>query len=390
MPASPYSGASPLRRRAVRRTTGVVALGLGAALVLSSCSNRSAEEVTVDSAALNEAIVVVDQRGVEHTFTEPVERIATTVIPAPSMITAIDQSYDRIVGINESTIKRDTGSVFAEMFPAALENTVISGSDFVPNVETLVNLDPDVVIQWADQGDSAVFIDPIEGAGYPVIGLEYGTQEDLEAWVEMFSTLLGQEERGEQILDRMHSTIEELEAFAAEQTDVPTALYLRSAGDGGYNAGMSSDEAYMNTWMTLSGAENVAADVEYQTASATSVEQIIAWDPEVIFVSAMSALTPEQILNDPALAGLQAVQSQKVYAMPSGGFWWDPPSAESTLSFLWAQQVLFPETADTDLRAEMVELYEFLYGYTLSDDEIDDILRFDINGTAANYDQFGR
>lgn len=377
-------------RQLTRGAAGVVIVGLAAASLLG-CSTREAAPVAASEVAtLAEPIVITDQRGIEHTFTEPIETIATTVIPAPSMLTAIDQSYDRIVGINESTIKRDSGSIFATMFPGALTNTVISGSDFVPNVETIAEIDPDVVIQWADQGDKDVYVAPIEEAGYPVIGLEYGTQEDLEIWIDMFSTLLGQDERGEALLERMHSTIAEIEAFAAKQTTSPTTVFLRTAGDGGYNAGMSSTDAYMNTWMTMSGATNVAADVEYQTASATSIEQLLEWDPEVIFTSAMSPLVPADIYNDPALADLSAVKNQRIYALPSGGFWWDPPSAESTLSFIWAAQVLYPDTAKFDLRTEIVELYEFLYDYTPSDDEIDDTLRFEINGEAANYDQFVR
>lgn len=377
-------------RRGTRRAIALLAAGLSATLVLGGCSSREAVAESEATGELAEPIVVTDQRGVTHTFTEPIERIATTVIPAPSMITAIDQSYDRIVGVNESTIKRDTGSVFATMFPEALNNTVISGSDFVPNVETIIELDPDVVIQWADQGDDSVFIDPIESAGYPVIGLQYGTQEDLEIWIEMFATLLGEEARGAELLDRMHQTIADLEAFAKEQDESPSTLFLRSAGDGGYNAGMSSTEGYMNTWMTLSGGTNVGADVDYSTANATSVEQILEWNPEVIFTSSMTALTPADIYADPALAELDAVQNQRVYAVPSGGFWWDPPSAESHLMMLWVAQVLYPETADFDLRAEMKDHYEFLYDHALSDDEIDQTLRFDQNADAAGYDQFVR
>lgn len=377
-------------RSGARSAVALLTVGLGASLILGGCSSRDAVEEVESSGELAEPIVITDQRGVTHTFTEPIEKIATTVIPSPSMITAIDQSYDRIVGINESTIKRDTGSVFATMFPEALNNTVISGADFVPNVETIIELDPDVVIQWADQGDNAVFIEPIEAAGYPVIGLQYGTQEDLETWIEMFATLLGEEERGAELLDRMHGTIADLETFAEEQPESPTTLFLRSAGDGGYNAGMSSTEGYMNTWMTISGGTNVGADVEYSTVNATSVEQILDWNPEVIFTSSMTALTPADIYADPALAELDAVKNHRVYAVPSGGFWWDPPSAESGLMMLWVANVLYPETAEFDLRTEMKDTYEFLYGYELSDDEIDQILRFDQNAEAAGYEQFAR
>lgn len=382
----------PLAGRLARRTTAAVATALVALLAVSACSARDADAVAEENAdgTLAEPITITDQRGVTHTFTEPIDSIVTTVIPAPSMITAIDQSYDKVDGVNESTVKRDTGSTFETMFPESVTNVTVSGSDFVPNVEEIIAIDPDVVIQWADQGDAATFIDPIEAAGYPVIGLEYGTQEDLETWITMFSTLLGQEDRGEQILETMHGTIDELAAFSAKQPTKPKVLFLRAAGDGGYNAGMSSSEAYMPTWMTASGATNVGADVEYSTTNATSVEQLLDWDPEILFISSMTKLTPADVYADPALADLQAVKDKKVYAVPSGGFWWDPPSAESHLSMIWAAQLVHPESAEWDLRAEMKETYEFLYGYELSDDEIDQILRFDANEGAAGYDQFAR
>lgn len=368
---------------------GVLAIGVSATMLLGACSTRDGvDEANPETGTLSEPIVITDQRGVTHTFTEPIDSIVTTIIPSPSMITAIDQSYDRIDGVNQATIKRDTGSVFEEMFPEAVNNVVVSAPDFVPNVEAIIEIDPDVVIQWADQGDYDTFIGPIEAAGYPVIGLEYGTQEDLETWIDIFATLLGQEERGEELLEVMHETIAELEAFAKEQEESPTALFLRSAGDGGYNAGMGSDLGYMNTWMTISGATNVGADIEYSPTNATNVEQLIEWNPDVIFVSSMTALTPADIYADPSLADLSAVHNHRVYAVPSGGFWWDPPSAESNLTMLWAAQVLFPETADFDLRSEMKEHYEFLYGYEISDTQIDEILRFELNGEAAGYDVF--
>lgn len=369
-----------------------VAIAAATVLLLTGCSSREAEPTpTVAADTAFEPIVVTDQRGVTHTFDKPIERIATTIIPAPSMITAIDQSYDRIVGVNQATINRDKGSAFATMFPQALENNVVSGPDFIPNVETIIDLDPDVVIQWATQGDPATFIEPIEAAGYPVIGLNYGTQADLEEWIAILGTLLGQEDRAAELTAKMHETIADVEAYAEEQSDSPRVVFLRRAGDAGYNAGMNSTKAYMTNWMTLSGATNVAPDIEYSTTTATSVEEIIGWAPEVIFVSGMTALTVADVYADPALAGLPAVQQRRVYAVPSGGFWWDPPSAESNLMFQWAAEVIRPDDQAFDVRAAMKEHYAFLYGHELSEEEIDQILKLDQNAEALGYaDAFRR
>ena len=381
----------PYPRRTVIRAAAGVAATVPALFAVGACSSRSGQDIPAErGATLAEPIVVTDQRDKTHTFTRSIESIVTTVIPSPSILTAIDQGYDRISGVNESTVKRDRGSVFETMFPAAVSNNTVANSDFIPNVEEITRINPDVVIQWADQGDSATYIEPIEAAGYPVIGLRYGTQEYLEQWIKMFATLLQREDRGEQILQRMHQTIASLQEFAAQQTASPTVLFLRSAGDSGYNAGMSSTRGYMNTWMTLCGATNVGADVDYSTSNATSVEQLLAWDPEIIFVSSMTALTPADLYADSALSQLRAVKNHKVYAVPSGGFWWDPPSAESHLTMMWAAQIAYPDTAAFDLREQLRENYEFLYGYSVSQDEIDQILRFDANAEAQGYDQFSR
>ena len=73
-------------------------------------------------------------------------------------------------------------------FPESLETPVISGQDFIPNMEVLA-VDPDVGCR-ADMADEV--LQPIEQA--PVVGLEYGTQ-DLETWIDLFGDMIGAETR---------------------------------------------------------------------------------------------------------------------------------------------------------------------------------------------------
>ena len=77
-------------------TVGGLLLGMGA------CSNRAeVQEKTPTSAQASTPagpITVVDQRGKTVTLKQPAQRIATTVIPSPAIIAAVD-------GINESTLK---------------------------------------------------------------------------------------------------------------------------------------------------------------------------------------------------------------------------------------------------------------------------------------------
>lgn len=49
-----------------------------------------------------------------------------------------------------------------------------------------------------------------------------------------------------------------------------------------------------------------------------SYESVLAMAPEVVIIPAGAEYTAEDILGDPQLASLPAVQSGAVYAMPSG------------------------------------------------------------------------
>ncbi|WP_244429013.1 hypothetical protein [Corynebacterium halotolerans] len=151
---------------------------LGASLLLTAgCSGRTPVAGEADAASA-EQIIVTDQRGQEVVIDGPIDTAAFAVIPAPSIFAAVDRSYDKVVGINQSTLVANRQGMFSTIFPESADSPTISGSDFVPNVETILNLDPDVVIQWGDMGEDV--IQPIEDAGFPVVGLDYGTQEDLE------------------------------------------------------------------------------------------------------------------------------------------------------------------------------------------------------------------
>jgi len=107
----------------------------------------------------------------------------------------------------------------------------------------------------------------------------------------------------------------------------------------------------------------------------------------VILLSGFDESTPEDIYSDPRLSEVSAVKNKRVYKNPLGAYRWQVPSAESPLYWQWLNEVLYPDT-DTDLRDRMKSAFSDLYNYDISDREIDDVLRFDVNTGSADYDQF--
>ncbi|MEO9330299.1 ABC transporter substrate-binding protein [Gordonia aurantiaca] len=370
-----------LTRRDMLRSMGVAAFALGA-LGVTACSNREVVSDAADSSATGGPITVVDQYQNTLTFDTPVGRIASTIIPVPSMIIGSDQSTARNVGVNQVAISMASKGMLGTMFPAFLDTPVVAGNDFVPNVEHILSLNPDVVIQWGDKGDDIVA--PLRNAGLKVLLLKYGTQEDLEAWISIFGELLGKKEQADAVLATMAADRKTVEkAAAAHASEAPRVLYMYNAPE----MKVGADNSYMDFWIRLAGGKNVASGAGSGSSFAVTLEQVLSWDPEIVILGNFEPTSPEGMYADPRWSSLSAVKNKRVYKAPLGGFSWDPPCYESNLMWLWVNSVFFPDVRH-DLRGRIQETYKKLYAYDVSAADIDRILHVPANGVSANYDAF--
>lgn len=386
--AAPDNGRFSMSRRTALRSA-LLLLG-GGTLALAGCSTRETQATdagsgTGGSGTNGGGLSITDQQGRTVVFDGPVERIATTVIPAPSMIIAADQGISKIVAVNRASQMQAGNGLLGEMFPEIMDLPIAAaGNDFVPNVETIAAQNPDVVIQWAQFGDD--IIAPIEQAGLELLLIIYGTQEDLEFWVRMFTQLVGKPERGDTILDNMHRDRAAVESAVGTARRRPRAVNLYNYDE----MQVSGTESYMDFWLTLCGADNVGANAGPGSSVKVSREELLEWDPEVVFIGNFSPATPDTMYGDPFFAEMSAVKNKRVYKVPNGGFAWDPPSNESNLMWQWAAQLLHPEDANFDLRQAMKDTYSFLYDHDLTEDQIDRVLAVGANSGSDNYDAFTR
>ncbi|TYQ04509.1 UNVERIFIED_ORG: iron complex transport system substrate-binding protein [Gordonia westfalica J30] len=377
----PSAPAAHLSRRDLMRSMGVAALALGA-LGVTACSTREAVSETAGTGAAGGPITVVDQYQNTVTFDTPVGRIASTIIPVPSMIIGSDQSTARNVGVNEVAISMASKGMLGTMFPAFLDTPVVAGNDFVPNLEHILSLNPDVVIQWGDKGDDIVA--PLRNAGLKVLLLKYGTQEDLEAWISIFGELLGKKSQADAVLATMAADRKVVEkAAAAHASAAPRVLYMYNAPE----IKVGADNSYMDFWIRLAGGKNVASGAGKGSSFGVTREQVLGWDPEIVILGNFEPTTPADMYGDPRWSSLSAVKNKRVYQAPIGGFSWDPPCYESNLMWMWANSVFFPDV-DHELRGRIRETYRTLYAYDVTDADIDRILQMPDNAGSADYDDF--
>ena len=367
-----------------RRSVLAAAAAIGGAAVLPGCGR---DPDGARAATASRGVRLTDQRGAALTFDEPVTRVVTLPMPAAAMLVAVDSGADSLAGMHEASWAAMRDGVMGEMFPSALDVPHdIAGQEFAPNVEAILALDPDVVVQWGDKGSG--IIAPLENAGMTVLGLRYGTLEDVTTWITLFAAMLGKRERGAEMTSRIAEEVARAEsAAAAAPSPGPSVLYFNRFAEGLKVAGRGT---YNDEYIALVGATNPATGPDGVGASGmvgVDVEQVLAWDPDIVLLGNFDSAVPDDLYSDPVWTNLSAVRSRRVYKVPLGGYRWDPPSQESPLMWRWLSQVAFPSQQPSELRGVMGEYYEFLYGQRPSEEQADRILQMGANAASAGYEQ---
>ena len=111
---------------------------------------------------------------------------------------------------------------------------------------------------------------------------------------------------------------------------------------------------------------------------AVSLEQLLAWDPDVIIVNGepkanfSGGAAARSILETPDLAPLRAVQSGRVYGTPSAPFSWidRPPGPNRIVGVRWLLGILYPDQCPYDVDEEVRTFFRLFYHVELTDEAL--------------------
>ncbi|MBP3222767.1 MAG: ABC transporter substrate-binding protein [Actinomycetaceae bacterium] len=361
--------------------TGLISLALSASL--SACTTGAKENTNKNS-----TVTITDQSHPERQveITTPVNKIVTAVIPYPEVVVAVDGgSWERLVGVNETTVTLNKNNIAGELFPESKNLKVVASSNFDVDPESLTELGAQVAVQWETED-----MEHLQQAGIPTLGVNYGTLDLLQGWITMTGKMIGKSERANAIINRMNETKDDIEAkvkkLNAEPVRTTTVLAVEDSAFTVFSGKRSLDsETYMRA-----GGSPLFTDLK-ESNGQVNAEEFIAVDPEVIFISGLGKAKPEDILNHPLLQNVSAVKNKRVYKTPTGIFPWQPPSAENYLMWHWSAALLHPEIYDWDERAMVKDNFKFLFNVDLTDEQLDKVLRSEMNKNSAQYtDLFGK
>ena len=360
-------------------------LGLGA---LAGCgsggesgSSPSPSPSASPSGAEGEARVVVDHAGNEVELPAEINRIViTSITPLPSVYALFDGSAERLIGMSPSSMASTENSLLADTIPGITQvRTDFMNGDEV-NIEQLLAMEPDVVFYRAENVEE---YEQLSAMGIPAVGFsttQWGSDsiETFQGWVSLLGEVLQQEDRADGIAEygrEVYDMIQQRLAQAGDDLEKPRVFWLFRYSSGVVQT--SGSNFFGEYWANATGAVNVAHESDGASFE-VNMEQIYAYDPDIIYISNFAPYLPEDLYNN-AIEGndwsvVRAVQEGNVYKCPLGMYRWFPPSSDSPLMLLWLAKNHHPELfEDIDMTQELKDYYLRFYNVELTDENIEKI-----------------
>ncbi len=171
---------------------------------------------------------------------------------------------------------------------------------------------------------------------------------------------LGEDRRAREITDLMDGQIAQAKALSAKARSRPSVLFLGSKSP----FSVATASMIQTDIIEMAGGANAVKGIDVKGSFAdVNFEQIIAWNPDVIWVPAYASYTVDSIMTDVKWRDIQAVKDKAVYRFPSSLEPWDYPTAAAVLGVRWGLYNLHPELSSlADLKGQADAFYTLVYG----------------------------
>jgi iron complex transport system substrate-binding protein len=311
-------------------------------------------------------VTLVDALGRTVEFAAAPQRI---VVAGKSSLTIVDTLYlfpearERLVGLVVG--RQDPGTFLGAVDPDFAAKAVL---EVEAGPEQIAPLDPDAVVLRSFMAESLGR--PLEQLRIPVVYVDLETPEQYFRDLTTLGALFGNRARADEIRAYYGARLDRIEEALGGLGDggLPRVLLLQYSDQGGEVA-LSVPSA---SWIQTAEVE-LAGGIPVWTEAApgggwtvVNLEQIAAWDPDAILVisyGADPAAVVAHLTADPRWQALRAVEAGRFYGFPGDIFSWDQPDPRWILGVTWLAGRLHPQRlADLDMRAEVVQFFEGMYG----------------------------
>lgn len=312
---------------------------------------------------------ITDSQGRKVLIPKKVESIVCVGVGA-LRYTCYMQGADIVVGVEDYETKAGYSRLYNYVNFDKFKDLPVIGTNGKPNVEEIIKLNPQVIVMssYAD-----VNADELQSkTGIPVVvvaGSDTTLDDKAYETITIMGELYAKEERAKSLTKYLQGIQKDLDkrTSSISEDDKPT-VYVAGVSYKGTH-GFEGTEAYYGPF-ELINAKNLANTTSQSGAFNIDVEQVLSWDPDIIFIdfNGMSLINDDYKNNPSYYQSLKAVQEGKVYSQIS--FRSSASNLETALAdAYYAACIIYPEKfSDVDPIEKTGEIFTELLGVNPYDD----------------------
>lgn len=306
---------------------------------------------------------IVDGAGRQVEVPETVESIVCVGVGA-LRYTCYVGGQDLVIGVEDYETKAGIDRLYNYVNYDKFKDLPIIGTNGVPYPEEIIDLAPQVIVM--SRYASAEADDLQAKTGTPVVvvpGSDTTLDDNAYETIRIMGELYGMEDRAAELTDYLKGIEKDLND---RTSDIPEeekpSVYVAGVSFKGAH-GFEGTEAFYGPF-ELIGAKNLANTTDQTGAFDIDVEQVLAWDPDIIFLdfNGMSLINEDFEKNPDYYHALTAVQEGRVYSQIS--FRSYASNLDTALAdAYYAACMIYPQRfADIDPVSKAGEIFEMLLG----------------------------
>lgn len=252
------------------------------------------------------------------------KRVAAIASPAGSMVVTMANDGENLVGTSPNCRNAIIEGVLNEFYPGLnnVSSDIIS-KEGTPNIEELLNLEADVVLQWARKTKS---LDALEAAGLTAVGMKYKKIDITKTWLTDIALIMDQEQKAKGILKCYKRITDKTKKIADDKK--PSVLYLLASNL------TARPLSHFQFFLDVAGANNaMKVGAKFIDVDA---EMLLEANLDIIWLFGFNMkMTSDKIYQNPIFADIDAIKNKRIHKVPVGGNRWDPLNQEFPLSWEW-------------------------------------------------------
>ena len=334
-----------------------------------------------ESSASADTITITDHADRQVEVPKDIQRIVVCdIYPLPSVLTVFFDSADKLVGIPAPSMTAAQNGLLGQLYPEMLdaETGYIDGTDV--NMEELMKLEPDVVFYSASSSEIG---DQLTNAGLPAVAIsvnkwDYNCIETLNNWIALLSQMFPDSDKAAIVEEKSNAMYDMVQERVKDIPDEEraNAFFLFQYSD--TTLLTSGQQFFGQWWADAIGANNVAKELSTDNSVAVNMEQVYAWDPDIIFMTNFNTYYPDDLYNNTVegydWSAVKAVKDKRVYKMPLGMYRSYTPGVDCPVTLLWMAKTVYPDLfEDVDVIAEAKAYYKEVFGIDLTDEQAQSI-----------------